>query len=149
MAKFQFRLATLLRLREAVRDERRGQLAEACQWADLVQGRLDAVRRALDEWKRNRAVPAGAVDVSRLLEADRYETVLRSDERHVEQERAAVAAQIEKRREALVAASRDVRALETVRDAETRRHQAEAQRRLAKELDADVSARAHSTRGGS
>ena len=36
MTKFKFRLATLLKLREAARDERRGQLAQAYQADEII-----------------------------------------------------------------------------------------------------------------
>jgi len=42
MPKFQFRLATLLRLREATRDERRGRLAEAYRVDEVVEAQLES-----------------------------------------------------------------------------------------------------------
>ena len=55
MARFKFQLATLLRLREATRDERRAELAEAFRADDvLVEQQEDATRQVSDlrDWQR-------------------------------------------------------------------------------------------------
>ncbi len=83
MSKFTFRLATLLRLREATRDERRGELAEAYRVDDTLKHQLqrtDAELAALQTQYRQTLAP-GEVDVNRLVEAQRNELVLRSQRR--------------------------------------------------------------------
>ncbi|HUY31691.1 MAG TPA: flagellar FliJ family protein [Pirellulales bacterium] len=135
MKVHHFRLATLSRLREAVRDERRKQLAETLGVADATTARRDELDGELEELKRCRAAPAGTVDVERLLDADRYEALLRLERGRVEQRRQAFESEIEKRREALLAADRDVRALEHLADTHERRRLAEEDRRGMKELD--------------
>ena len=55
MATFHFRLATLLRLREAVRDDRRAQLAEAPYAEQLIVERIAALDADLAESKRGRS----------------------------------------------------------------------------------------------
>jgi flagellar protein FliJ len=142
MKVHQFRLATLLRLREAVRDERRQQLAEVFRVADALVTRRNAIDRELAELKQRQAAPAGAVDVRRLVDADRYEAVLRDEWRQVDQRRTALGIEIENHREALLAADRDVRALEQLRDAHERRQRADDERRSSKELD-EVALRRH------
>jgi flagellar export protein FliJ len=142
MRKVTFRLATLKRLREAVRDERRGQLAEAFRIADAIQERLDGLRQQLDELKRQQAARPGRVDVDRLVAAHRYEMVLRVEQRHNEDQRTAVLAEIERRRDALATADREVRALEKLRETQLQRHRAEEERLLVKELD-EIASRNH------
>lgn len=135
MARFQFRLAALLRLREAARDERRAQLAEVFRLAESLAEQLRRVAENLREVARSRAVSSGAVDVEKLLAATRYEAVLLVEQAQLERQTTAVAVEIEKRREALVAADRDVRALEKLREAQQTRHRAEQEQKSIKQLD--------------
>jgi flagellar export protein FliJ len=89
-------------------------------------------------WLRERcrrAAGPGAIDVDQLIEAQRYELNLRAQQRQLEQQRQAVAAEIERRRQALVAANRDVRVLEKLRDKQAVRHQQDENRRDIKLLD--------------
>ncbi len=142
MRKFTFRLKTLLRLREAVRDQRRGQLAEAFRILDAIDLRLDELRNELDDLKRQQAAQPGRVDVDRLVAAHRYEMVLRAEQQHNDQQRQEVSAEVERRREALTAADREVRTLEKLRETQQLRHRAEQERLLMKEID-EIASRNH------
>jgi flagellar protein FliJ len=137
MSKFKFRLATLLRLHEATRDERRGALAEAYRVDDVLQNRMERTR---DELRRvqsqcRSAVAPGEVDVDRLVEAQRYEMTLRAEQAQLGRQRKTVAEEIERRRQALLEADREVRVLEKLRDKQAEHHRLEDQRREAKRLD--------------
>ena len=137
MSKFKFRLATLLRLREVAQDQRRADLAEAYRVDDLLQEQLDLMtgqRRALVERCRE-AVGPGTVDVDRLVEAQRFELTLNAQCKHIEGQREKVTEEIERRRQALVGANREVRVLEKLREKQTRRHRREENRRETKSLD--------------
>ena len=137
MSKFKFRLATLLRLREVARDQRRADLAEAYRVDDLLQEQLDLMagqRRTLVERCRE-AVGPGTVDVDRLVEAQRFELTLNAQCKHIEGQREKVTEEIERRREALVGANREVRVLEKLREKQTQRHRREENRRETKSLD--------------
>lgn len=137
MRKFQFRLATLLRLREATRDERRAALAEAYHVDDVLQRQGVALTEELARLRTRCRMAAGpgTVDVDRLVEAHRYELALRVQGQTLDRQRQAVAAEIERRREALVEANRDVRVLEKLREKQALRHRTEQDRRDRKELD--------------
>lgn len=135
MARFEFRLTVLLQLREAVRDERRSQLAEAFRLADSLEAQRRQFVDNLHELNRQRSVATGLIDVDRLLAASRYEAVLMLEIRNLERQQAAVATEIEKRREALVDADRDVRSLEQLRESQRERHREEQERRSMKVLD--------------
>ncbi len=135
MARFQFRLAALQRLREAARDERRAQLAEVFRLAESLAEQKQVVVENLRDVARSRAVSSGVVDVEKLLAATRYEAVLMVEQAQLERQAAAVAVEIEKRRETLVAADRDVRALEKLREAQQARHRAEQEQKSIKQLD--------------
>lgn len=141
MARFQFRLATLLKLREALRDERRAQLAEALRLSDELQLRRDEIDELLRGAQGSQVVAPGAVNVDRLLDATRYDVVLRVEKAQIEGQQATVAAEIEKRRQALVAADREVRSLELLRETQRERHNAEEESKARKELDEIASRR--------
>lgn len=135
MARFQFRLAVLLQLREAVRDERRNQLAEAFRMADSMDAQHAEIVENLRQVTQMRATTTGDVNVDRLLAASRYEAVLMLEQHNLERRQAALAEEIERRREALVAADRDVRTLEQLREKQQQRHRDERERQQMKLLD--------------
>jgi flagellar protein FliJ len=137
MPKFKFRLATLLKLREAARDERRLELAEAYRVDDMLRQRLDGIRDELDGLRRQCRADAsrGPVDVDRLMESQRYELSLNAQQRDVQAQRETVAAEMERRRLALVEANREVRVLENLREKQTARHRQEEDRREINRMD--------------
>ena len=115
---FAFRLQTLLRLREADRDQRRADLAKAlrAEATLLAQGaQLDQERQETAELSRRLASP-GEGDVDRLLASHRYELVLRTRGQQLTAQLTQVQAEVERRRLALVEADRQVRVLEKLRD---------------------------------
>ncbi|MHC4404892.1 MAG: flagellar export protein FliJ [Planctomycetota bacterium] len=137
MAKFKFRLATLLRLRESARDERRTELAQAYQADEIVgaeQERLESNLRALEKQTRQATAP-GPLDVDWLIDVRRYELVLTSQKEHVAKQRRALEAEIERRRQALIDADREVRVLEELRRKQSDRHRYEESRLEVKRLD--------------
>jgi flagellar FliJ protein len=137
MAKFKFRLSSLLRLRELARDHRRTALAQAYRAEGILQDqRRELEAKLLDLAQRCRSVSEpGQVDVDRLLEVRRYEMVLRSGEQELSQQEKAVSAEIEKRREAVAEANRQVRVLEKLREKQYQRHRQEENLREIKLLD--------------
>ena len=137
MAKFQFRMATLLRLREAARDQRRAELAEAYRVEALLHTRQQQVQQELT-WLREqcrRTASPGVVQVDRLIESQRYEVVLRTQQKALERQRAAVTEEIERRRQALVESDREVRTLEKLRERQLEKHRQDEERRATKQLD--------------
>ncbi len=137
MAKFKFRLATLLRLRESLRDGRRSELGEAYRVDDVLKTQLDQVDDDLGalRTRRRNVCGLGSVDVDQLLESQRYELALQVQQQQIHRQRQTVAEEIERRRQSLVEANRDVRVLEKLRDKQQRRHHQEESRREIKQLD--------------
>ena len=137
MAKFKFRLATLLRLREADRDERRGELAEAYQADQIMENQQKELEANLAELalKCREAVAPGPVDVDRLVDTQRFEILFREQRQHLLQQREAAAVEIERRRARLVEANREVRVLEKLKERQMQRHREEEGRREVKVLD--------------
>lgn len=137
MARFKFRLATLLKLREATRDERRTELAQAYRADDVLRGYMEEVLAELNLLKERcrKAAAPGTVDVDRLLEAQRYEIILKVQQRHLDEQRQRLGAEIERRRVALLAANREVRILEKLRELQAQRHRQQENRLEIKQLD--------------
>jgi flagellar FliJ protein len=137
MARFKFRLATLLKLREAARDERRAELAQAYRADEALGSLLDQARAELDSLRERcrGAVGPGAIDIDRLIELQRYEIVLKNQQRHLNEQRGRLAAEIERRRVALLAANREVRVLEKLREHQLEQHRQAENRLDIKRLD--------------
>lgn len=144
MKKFNFRLATLQRLRENLRDQRRGQLAQAYQADEILQEQetqLEQEQAALAATLREAAAP-GEIEVDRLLADHRYALLINAQRRHLGQQRQAVAEEIQRRRRLLIEADRDVRVLERLEERLRQRHRDEENRQEIKELDEVAQCRA-------
>jgi flagellar FliJ protein len=137
MARFKFRLATLLKLREAVRDERRAELAQAYRADDVLNKLLEQTRTELNslEDQCRKAAGPGTIDIDRLIEVQRYEIILKLQQRHLNEQRGRLAAEIERRRVALLAANREVRVLEKLRERQLEQHNQAENRLDIKRLD--------------
>lgn len=137
MSRFRFRLATLVKLREGLRDERRAELAQALEAREVLNQRIAEVESELTALKEDcrAVVSVGAVQVDHLLDASRYELVLRSQQATYAQYGTTLDEEIARRRAALVAADRDVRVLEKLRETQLQRHRSEEARAEAKLLD--------------
>lgn len=137
MKPFRFRLATLLRLREAARDDRRARLAEALQALDL----LDAQRADVDAQlaaaraEHQQAAAPGAIDIDRLVAGHRHQVLLAAHRAQLDEQARKVTEEADRRRESLVAADREVRVLEKLRESQALRHRQEAETVLNKQLD--------------
>jgi flagellar export protein FliJ len=142
MPAFKFRLATLQRLREAHRDERRAQLAEAYRADEILQEQIARLLENLKEMKRRQTAQVGGVNVDPLLDAHRYEMVLRMEQMQLEQQQQKLKVEIERRREALIAADRDVKVLEKLKETQHARFLEEEERRQMKVLD-EIAGRTH------
>ncbi|MCH7872679.1 MAG: hypothetical protein IID33_13360, partial [Planctomycetes bacterium] len=127
MKPFRFRLATLLRLREAARDRHRANLAQAFEADDVLQQRRTQLADEVGHLeRRNRtAGSAGPIEVDALIAAQRYTMILQAEDRMIAQQREVVAEEIERRRQQLVAADRDLKVLEKLREKHLLRHRKE------------------------
>ena len=149
MTRFTFRLQPLMKLRESERDRCREQLAEAYRADQLLaerQGKIDQEMRATKELSRDQSQP-GRIKVDGLLNTHRYEVVLTAQKRQLLTQRDKVGAEIERRRQALVEADRELRILEKLRA----RHEQEFRRKQEKletrQLD-EIALRTRTTAGG-
>jgi flagellar protein FliJ len=137
MARYQFRLQTLRRLREIARDELRVRLAEAYQAERILaeeRAALDAERAGLSDLQR-RLVGEGVFDVNRVLGVQRYQLVLEAQGRTLGEQAARLVEEVERRHVAVIDADREVRVLDKLRERGERQHRLAAERAEAKRLD--------------
>lgn len=132
-----FRLATLLKLREATLDERRGALAEAFRADAMLGESIQAVEKEFADLalEYREATRPGPVNVDRLLDCQRREALLVVQRKEYARQRELLLAEIERRREALALADRDVKTLEKLREKQALTAAKAQARRDAKELD--------------
>jgi flagellar protein FliJ len=137
MARFHFRLDSLLKLREADREQRRVELAEAFRADTVLKEQGVKLRRnlqSLEKQSRDISSP-GRVRVDQVLENHRYKLLLRSDVMMLGQKQSQLQTEIDRRREALVMADRDVRVLEKLRERKKDEHDAAELKRESQQLD--------------
>jgi flagellar FliJ protein len=137
MARFRFRLQTLERLREATRDELRSRLAEAFHAEQVIADQRAVLLQETVELaaSRRRLMAEELVDVTRLLESQRYQLLLEAQSRALAKQAAQLAEETEARRRAVVEADRQVRVLAKLRERRKRQHDAAEQAAEAKRLD--------------
>ncbi|HEX4412523.1 MAG TPA: flagellar export protein FliJ [Lacipirellulaceae bacterium] len=137
MAKYKFRLDTLQRMREARRDEQRQSLADAFRAERILadsRAELVVETEALRELQL--AAAAGKyLNVNQLLEAQRYELLLKVRSQELTKQAIMLAAETERRRQLLVEADREVRVLEKLDDRNRVEFNKERQRLETKHLD--------------
>lgn len=122
--EFVFRLESLRQLRERERDECRQALVLAEQHedtilrrqAELTQQQKAAAQQACD------ATQPGIVDLDRLIAARSYRQVLAAEHETLDEQRQELADEIDRRREATLAAERQTKVLEKLRDRQRLRH---------------------------
>jgi len=137
VAKYKFRLATLQRLREARRDEHRAALAEAFRAEHLLaesRAEIAAETEAVRELRRA-ATAEHYLDVNLVLEAQRYELLLKAQGQDLAKQSILLAAETERRRQTLVESDREVRALELLDERKQQEFNLEQQRQEIKVLD--------------
>ncbi len=137
MAKFRFRLATLRKLRESHRDELRGKLAEAYQAVQkLEEQQLVIVDEllALQDVQR-RATEGTTTSVNSLLEAQRYQAVLRAQQSTLRDHSKVLSTEVERRRQNVIEADQQVRVLDKLNERQRLDHQQTLSRAEVRELD--------------
>lgn len=130
-----FRLETVARLREAARDAARAQLADALRAAEVLEERKADLQRRFTELTEQRRSASESADTVWLLNAGRYELVLRGDEKSLADNTETVEAEIDRRRQLVAEAEREVKALDTLRERAEQRERQEKAKREARRLD--------------
>lgn len=137
MSKYKFRLRTLQKVREAHRDQQRASLAEAFRAEQMLadsRAELAAEEQTMRELQRS-AAAGQYLDVNRVLEAQRYDLLLKAQGQQMAKQAVLLEAETERRRLTLVEADRDVRALELLDERHHRAHVREQQLEETKRVD--------------
>lgn len=137
MAPYKFRLATLLRLRQIRRDELRGRLADAFAAAAKIAEGEQQLKAQLEEihLKIRSASGQRDMDVNTIMETQRYELVLKTQLKDLGGKAAMIEEEIEKRRQVVIEAERDVRSLELLDEQGRATWQKEATKQDAIQMD--------------
>jgi flagellar export protein FliJ len=124
-------------LRENVRNECHQSLAAAQKAEDVVQTRVHALNTMLADLRSQSQTASrpGQIDITRLLNADRYEAAVAAQLNAALQHREAATAEVAHRRQELIESDREVKTLEKLRHYQADRHQLEENRREVKQLD--------------
>jgi len=137
MAGFRFRLATLMRLRQSTRDECRQELAAAQQLERSIYERINGLDRELAE-VRNRtgaSSQAGSIDIDRLRDTVRYQSLLAAKRQAAQQQLKNCSAQVDHLRQLLVEADRELKSLEKLQSRQQDRHHRSQHKHELRQLD--------------
>ncbi|MEM6797947.1 MAG: flagellar FliJ family protein [Planctomycetota bacterium] len=137
MPPFRFKLEPVRRLRASERDELRGKLAEAYEAAQRLANEAARIEAEItSERQRQSAGVAGeSLDVNQLLDSQRYELVLKSQLADLSKKAELVEQEIDRRRQAVVAAERGVKVLDSLEERQKARSDQRAAREEQKLLD--------------
>jgi flagellar FliJ protein len=117
MAEIRFRLATVLKLRVATRDRRRAELAEAERTGQslFLDEQLLAQQIEDNQRRLREAAHPGLIDVNKIATGQQHHQLLAGQRQSIQRQRQQLEAEIEVRRQRLVEADSQVRALEILR----------------------------------
>jgi flagellar export protein FliJ len=137
MKSYRFPFHTVRRIRAIHRDEQRLRLADAFRAQELLDQQQRRLRDELGELQNEQraAMQLPEPDVNDLLAAQRYELVLRAQQQAVEKQSAMLAEEVERRRQSLVEAEREVRVIDKLDERLQAVHRANQQRADTKRLD--------------
>ena len=137
MAKYKFRLETLQKVREARRDEHRASLAESFRAEQILADSRAEVAVEAEEMRaiQREAASERYLDVNKLLEAQRYELLLKARAEELAKQAVLVAAESERRRQVLVESDREVRVLEKLDERHRETFDERQQQKETKQLD--------------
>jgi flagellar export protein FliJ len=137
MALFRYRLAPMLRVRENERDRYRIELAAAQREESRIAARISQLNDELTLLQRRiqQAAGPGPVDIERLRNAQRHQQQLKADLQQLEIKRREAEAEVDRRRQTLLEADRQVRTLEMHREQQLARYRLEEHKCETKRLD--------------
>ena len=116
---FQFRLEPLIKIRDNVLKECQAELAKAYDARRILEEHLQEVERQLTEGTetaRNLMQPGNTVNVDYLLGIRRQEMFLLAKQEEIKQKMQEIDEEIERRRDAVVAANKELKILEKLKE---------------------------------
>jgi flagellar export protein FliJ len=133
----RFRLAALLRLRLAERDQRRLELAKALRAVHILQQQQAEIDHEQTQWlaQVRTLLAPGPADLDAVLARYRYAAVLRARQQQLATQLAEVESEAQRRRAALIEADRQVRVLEKLAARQAEAERLDTLRREGQRLD--------------
>ncbi|MCL2346947.1 MAG: hypothetical protein FWC50_01670 [Planctomycetaceae bacterium] len=115
---FRFRLQPLQKIRENVRRNRQTELAKALEAEAVVRERLEGVKHEIKTTKEEgrRLAVGGEVNVDYLIGLRRHEAFLLAQKTTIEEHLEKLIAEVERRRQAVIEADKEVRIMEKFHD---------------------------------
>jgi flagellar export protein FliJ len=143
MTKYRFRLETLHNLRVAQRDQQRAALADGYRAEQILVEQRAALASEVAELlsAQRTAMSTPYMDINQLVEAQRYEMVLKAQDSKLADQASRLAIEIEHRRLAVVEADRAVRVLDKLDERRRAEHRRQQDRQDCKWLDEAAAAR--------
>jgi len=137
VADFRFRLTTLMRLRRTARDERRQEVAVAQRLEQTSYERIAKFDCELAELRnRSDAIgQAGPIDIDRLRDTARYQSLLAAQRQAAQRELEGCSAHVNHLRQLLVEADRELKTLEKLQARQQERHRSRQHKRELGQLD--------------
>ncbi|MCA9132535.1 MAG: flagellar export protein FliJ [Planctomycetales bacterium] len=136
MTQFQFRLQSVVRLRERERDKAAGALREALAAQQKLQTQVDELlREHAAQQPLQAAVIVGSIDPQRLIESQRYQMHLLQQVHQLRSQIQLIEAECDKRRQNLLKREQELAALEKLRDKQRAAWQAQQLNREQMALD--------------
>lgn len=132
-----FRLATMLKLLEQSRDQRQVLLADAIQAEVLLNQRLQKIDDQMqqNQIQTSELVQETAVNPDHWADHQRYGWVLQAQRTQLVEQRGTLQQEIERRKQALMEADREVKKLEKMRERQILEEMTQQKNREQKELD--------------
>jgi len=137
VAKYEFRLKAVEKVRTARRDQSRSALADAFRAEQvLAENQASVTNEQVELRELQRAATSGEyVDVSRLVDVQQYEIVLRARQQEMARQQSLLSIETERRRLALVETEREMRVIELLDKRHRLAHDRVEQRNETKQLD--------------
>jgi flagellar protein FliJ len=124
MTNFRFRLETLLKLRRAALDQQRAKLAEIYRAEAALKEQQEALDRQTAEAQaaRRAAGGEGSLDVDAVLQSQRFQWSLQAQRTVLAEHERRLAEARDAQRQSVIAADRDVKVLEKLRERRLAEH---------------------------
>jgi flagellar export protein FliJ len=136
MKRFRFRFETLLRLREAARDEAQLRLADALKAVSILEERIAAVVEERQQAKGARAARMlGSISAEQLLAEGRYDVQLDFQARELKSQLQQIDQEVDRRRQRLTLAEQECRKFERLKELANEKYTQDQLDKLQAELD--------------
>lgn len=144
---FRFRLQPLQKIRENIRQERQTELAKALEAESVMREKIESIKQDIVGTKEEgrRLASEGRIKVDHLVGLRRHEAYLLAQKAEAEQKLEQVLAEIERRRQAVIEADKEVKIMEKLHEKLKERHDNGLAEKEVLELDEIASQRAART----